>query len=324
MLCLVAIGSLTFFDTTLSKDKKSKGYDGIDMCMLKKIIPHILTPLRHICNTSLSQGIFPDEMKIARIIPLFKSGDKQNVSNYRPISLLPQFSKILEKIFNNRLMNFLNSNNLLYLRQYGFRKNMSTSMAIMELVENITNAIDNGKFTIGVFIDLKKAFDTVDHNILVTKLDHYGIRGVAKKWLSSYLENRKQYVCFNGTDSGFLPVSCGVPQGSILGPSLFLLYINDLCNVSTRLTSILFDDDTSCFIEGTDLSDMCIQLSTEMNKLSTWFKTNRLSLNVSKTNCMIFGRSNQPDHHRVYIDNIVIERVNCNKFLGVIIDSKLS
>ena len=105
-----------------AKDKKSKGYDGIDMCMLKKIIPHILTPLRHICNTSLSQGIFPDEMKIARIIPLFKSGDKQNVSNYRPISLLPQFSKILEKIFNNRLMNFLNSNNLLYLRQYGFRK----------------------------------------------------------------------------------------------------------------------------------------------------------------------------------------------------------
>ena len=196
--------------------------------------------------------------------------------------LFPQFSKILEKIFDNRLMNFLNSNNLLYLRQYGFRKNMSTSMAIMELVENITNAMDNGKFTIGVFIDLKKAFDTVDHSILVTKFDHYGIRGVAKKWLSSYLENRKQYVCFNGTDSGFLPITCGVPQGLILGPSLFLLYANDLCNVSTRLTSILFADDTSCFIEGTDLSDMCIQLSTEMNKLSTWFKTNRLSLNVSK------------------------------------------
>ena len=110
--------------------------------------------LSYICNTSLGQGIFPDVMKIARIIPLFKSGDKQNVSNYRPISLLPQFSKILEKIFNNGLMNFLNCNNLLYLRQYGFRKNMSTSMAIMELVENITTAMDNGKFTIGVFIDL--------------------------------------------------------------------------------------------------------------------------------------------------------------------------
>ena len=220
-------------------------------------------------------------------------------------------------------MNFLNSHNLLYVRQYGFKKNTFTSMAIMELVENITNAMDNGKFTIGFFIDLKKAFDTVDYSILVTTLDHYGIRGVANKWLSSYLENRKQYVCFNGTGSSFLPVSCGVPQGSILGPSLFLLYVNDLCNVYTRLTYILFADD-SCFIEGTDLSDMCIQLSTEMNKLSTWFNTNRLSVNVSKTNCMICGRSNQPDHHRVYIDNIIIERVNCNTFLGVIIDSKLS
>ena len=131
-------------------------------------------------------------------------------------------------------MNFPNSNNLLYLRQYGFRKNMSTSMAIMELVENITNAMDTGKFTIGVFIDLKKALDTLDHSIRVTKLDHYGIRGVAKKWLSSYLENRKQYVCFNGTDSGFLPITCGEPQGSILGSSLLLLYVNDLCNVSTH------------------------------------------------------------------------------------------
>ena len=109
-----------------------------------------------------------------------------------------------------------------------FQKNMSTSMAIIELVENITTAMDNGKFTIGVFINLKKAFDTVDHSILVTELDHYGIRGVAKQWLSSYLENRKQYVCFNGTDSGFLPITCGVPQGSILGPTLFLLYVNDL------------------------------------------------------------------------------------------------
>ena len=120
------------------------------------------------------------------------------------------------------------------------------------------------------------------------------------------MENRKQYVCFNGTDSGFLPITCGVPQGSILGPTLFLLYVNYLCNVSTRLTSILFADDTSCFIEGTDLADMCVQLSSEMNKLSTWFKTNRLSLNVSKTNCMIFGRPDKPEHHRVYIDNIIV------------------
>ena len=203
--------------------------------------------LKHICNSSLEQGIFPDDMKIARVIPLLKAGDKQNVSNYRPISLLPQFSKILEKVFNNRLMNFVESKNMLYLRQYGFRKGMSTSMAIMELMEDITSAVDRGKLTIGI-IDLKKAFDTVDHNILIEKLEHYGVRGIAKKWITSYLANRKQYVYFNDVNSNQANITCGVPQGSIIGPSLFILYVNDICNVSSLLKSILFADDTSCFL----------------------------------------------------------------------------
>ena len=164
------------------------------MCLVKKIIPYIVTPLKHIFNASLQKGIFPDSMKKACVIPLFKSGDAKEFSNYRPVSLLPQFSKILERVFHKRLMYFLDKKQILYKSQYGFRKNMSTSLAILELVEEITNATDDCKSTVGVFIDLKKAFDTVDHNILIKKLEHYGIRGLASKWVCSYLENRSQYV----------------------------------------------------------------------------------------------------------------------------------
>ena len=150
-----------------AKSKTSKGHDDLDMCLVKKIIPYVVTPLKHIFNTSLQKGIFPDSMKKARVIPLFKSGDVKEFSNYRPVSLLPQFSKRLERVFHKRLMSFLDKKYILYKSQYGFRKNMSTSLAILELVEEITNAIDDCKSTVGVFIDLKKAFDTVDHNILI-------------------------------------------------------------------------------------------------------------------------------------------------------------
>ena len=166
-----------------AKNKKSKDHDQFDMCLVKKIIPYIVKPLAHICNTSLKNGIFPDRMKIARVIPLFKNGDVKEFSNYRPVSILPQFSKILERVFHNRLMSFINDKQILNNSQFGFRKNMSTALAIIELVEEITTAIDEGKTTVGVFIDLKKAFDTVDHNILVKKLEHYGIRGLANNWV---------------------------------------------------------------------------------------------------------------------------------------------
>ena len=214
---------------TNAKSKKSKGHDDlpVDMCLVKKIIPYIVTPLKHIFNTSLQKGIFPDSVKKACVIPLFKSGDVKEFSNYRPVSLLPQFSIFLERVFHKRLMSFLDKNNVLYKSQYGFRKNMSTSLAILELVEEITNAIDDRKYTVGVYIDLKKAFDAVDHNILIKKLEHYGIRGLANKWVRSYLENRNQYACINDTDSECMKISGGVPQGSILEPALFILYVND-------------------------------------------------------------------------------------------------
>lgn len=307
-----------------AKNKKSKDHDQFDMCLVKKIIPYIVKPLAHICNTSLMNGIFPDRMKIARVIPLFKNGDVKEFSNYRPVSILPQFSKILEKVFHNRLMSFINDKQILNNSQFGFRKNMSTALAIIELVEEITTAIDEGKTTVGVFIDLKKAFDTVDHNILVKKLEHYGIRGLAKDWVCSYLESRRQYVCINDSNSDCLDVKCGVPQGSILGPALFILYVNDMCNVSKSLKSILFADDTNLFYAGKDLDEVCKIVSRELNILHIWFQVNKLSLNVAKTNFMIFGNKRFEENYMISINGMNINRVYVTKFLGVHIDSKLN
>ena len=151
------------------KPKKSKGHDELDMCLIKKLIPYFVVPLKHIFNISLLNGMFPDSMKIARVIPLFKTGNTKEFSNYRPISLLPQFSKILETNYHSRFKAFIDSNQIFYKSQYGFKKQMSTSLAIIELVEEITNSLDNHESTVGVFIDLKKAFDTVDHGILIEK-----------------------------------------------------------------------------------------------------------------------------------------------------------
>ena len=206
-------------------NKTSVDCHGISMSLIKHIIVTLADPLTHICNLSFETGVFPEKMKVAKVVPLFKSGEKNVFTNYRPVSLLPQFSKILEKLFNKRLEKFLTKNTILSDTQYGFRENMSTSLALMELIEDITQSLDTHRHTIGVFIDLKKAFDTIDHKILLKKLSHYGLRGKSNDWIKSYLESRKQYVKLENCESDQMNVVCGVPQGSILGPKLFILYI---------------------------------------------------------------------------------------------------
>ena len=264
-------------------------------------------------------------MKIAKVIPLFKSGDNDTFTNYRPVSLLSQFSKILEKLFNNRLDNFLEKNELLVDGQYGFRNARSTSMAITQLIEELTNANDEKKYTVGVFIDLKKAFDTIDHTLLLRKLEHYGIRGVAHSWLKSYLNLRKQFVHINDFNSDLLDVKCGVPQGSILVPKLFILYINDICNVTDILNFILFADDTNIFCSGKNIETLCKTVSKELDKLNIWFAVNKLSLNVSKTNFILFGnKKHTTEDVHITINNVKIDRVYVTKFLGVMIDHNLN
>ena len=258
------------------------------------------------------------------IILYIKAGDRSLFSNYRPISLLSQFSKILEKLFNERLDKFIDKFQLLNNCQYGFRSQMSTSHALLDLVEEITSSIDAKKISIGVFIDLKKAFDTVNHDLLIDKLEYYGIRGIAQEWLKSYLKDRKQFVQIDECASTLLSVTCGVPQGSILGPKLFIMYINDICNASSILKFILFADDTNVFFSGVDIQTLCECISRELNKLHVWLSVNKLSLNVDKTNYILFG-------NRIYIDNVciamnnsIITRVRATKVLGVIIDEKLT
>ena len=306
------------------ESKNSTDSSDISMNVVKKVFMSVCKPFTDICNKSFVNGVFPDKMKIAKVKPLYKSGEKDLFTNYRPVSLLSQFSKILEKLFNNRLDDFLEKNDLLVDEQYGFRKERSTSMAITQLIEELTNANEDKKFTIGVFIDLKKAFDTIDHELLLRKLEHYGIRGVAHSWLKSYLELRKQFVNVNDCNSDLLNVTCGVPQGSILGPKLFILYINDICNVSDILHFVLFADDTNIFCSGKDMKKLCKTVSIALENLNVWFAVNKLSLNVSKTNFILFGNRKYKEEVNITINDVQIDRVYKTKFLGVMIDSKLN
>ena len=188
-------------------------------------------------------------MKIAKIIPMYKSEDRYSINNYIPISILPFFSKNFERLMYNRLLDYVNANNIPYPNQFGFREKHSTYMALLKLIDNISEEIDNKNFFIGVFIDLSKAFDTINHDILIKKWNSYGIRGIALEWLKNYLTNRLQYVSINCTYSSFLPITCGVPQGSILGPLPFILYINDIVSTSNLAKFILFAADTNLFFK---------------------------------------------------------------------------
>ena len=305
------------------KNKRSKGVDDINMVTVKKLIHSLLVPLCHVFNLSLKNGIFPDSMKMAKVIPFYKSGNVQEFSNYRPVSLLPQFSKILEKLFYKRLLSFIEKHSILSNNQYGFRANHSTAYAITELVESITDAVDDNKYSVGVFIDLKKAFDTIDHKILLDKLEIYGIRGTVLRWIESYLCNRKQFVLYNDANSGKLLLKCGVPQGSILGPLLFILYINDICNISKLLMCILFADDTNLLYANRCPKKLQATLNSELTKLRLWFKINKLSRNIDKTNCIVFG-SKCKHSIEIFIEAKLITQVYDTKFLGVFIDDNLT
>ena len=301
------------------------GRDEIVARNLKCISDSIAYPLAWVVNLSFQQGVFPSELKTAVITPLYKAKDPMMFNNYRPISLISVFAKILERLMYNRLLKFINKKQIFNKHQFGFRDKHSTFMSLIILIENLVNAMDNGKCALGIFLDFQKAFDTVDHCILLDKLYFYGIRGLAFDWFSSYLHDRQQLVNYCGCESDLKRIKCGVPQGSILGPPLFLLYINDLPQASEYFMPILFADDTNLFATGYNLNDIISQINKEIDNVYAWVKANKLSLNIDKTNFMLFTPKCVPRTIKgVFIAGTRIMEVTETKFLGVIIDYKLN
>ena len=223
------------------------------------------------------------------------------------------------------ILNFLDENSIIFNRQFGFRQKHSTSHAIITLIHKITNSLDHGDIVIYIFLDLKKAFDTVDHRILLNKLYAYGIRGNVHDWFRSYLTDRSKFVIYDRERSDTKQIKCGVPQGSILGPILFIIYMNDIMNISNILYTILYADDTCAVLSGNDLPDLMKLLHTELCKLSIWLSSNKLSLNTNKTFYLLFHRARiKPVKISMKMNGSIINRVNSIKYLGVIIDHKLN
>ena len=301
------------------------GYDEIPMSIIKKVIHEIKEPFTHICNCALISGCFPEKMKLAKVIPLFKQGDKSNFNNYRPIALLPSFSKILEKIIYNRLDQFFTNNNLITNSQYGFRKHRSTVSAVIKLNDHVLKSFDSYKYTAGIFLDFKKAFDCVDHQVLIDKLEHYGLRNNALNLISNYLKDRKQFTYYLDTYSSQTTLTHSVPQGSILGPLLFNIYINDIVNSINKLNIILFADDSCLYYSNSNINDLIAVVNDELQLVNSWLISNRLTLNVSKSHYIIFSRGlNVPQNIQpIQINYNHIEKVNETKFLGIILQNNM-
>ena len=322
--------------------KTSLDIYGYNMVLIKKCSKFITKPLTHIINLSLSTGVFPDALKTARICPVFKSGTKSDPNNYRPISCLPAISKIIEKIVFNQLFGYISTNKLISNLQFGFQPRKSCQQMLVHFLNYIAEAYNENKIVAACFLDLRKAFDMVDHDILFLKLENIGISNNSLAWLKSYLMNRKTFVSVNNTlSSNLCSLIRGVPQGSILGPLLFLIFINDLPN-SSLLSTYLFADDTSALAKGHNLQNVGSFMNRELQHLGTWLRANKLAINTSKTKIIVFANNrdvgafnfvfNNNDINTLHNPNLVLplERITKQspnpavKLLGVFFDEGLT
>ncbi len=307
--------------------KKSTGPNGVPVYILKIYKYFFSFWLSRLVNQCFEVGVFPDILKKAKVTPLHKKDSKLDFLNYRPISLLSVFSKVYEKLIYSRIYDYLTKYNFIYNKQFGFRSNYSTNHALISITEYIRERLDFGYYVCGVFVDLEKAFDTVNHNILCEKLNYYGLRGNINNLIQSYLVNRKQYVSINGFDSEIKNLNTGVPQGSSLGPLLFLIYINDFRLCLNETSSGHFTDDTFIMYSSKKLKTIETVVNTELSQVSKWLKLNKLSLNTDKTK-LIFFHSKQHtfnyDGISIKFDNKKLVPVDNVKYLGMYIDKYLT
>ena len=307
------------------KNKLSTGIDNISNKIIKSAMHLLYKPLTLIINQMIQNNIYPNALKVSKVIPIYKKGDKLLFSNYRPISLLPSLSKIFEKIILIQLTEYLDKNNIITAHQYGFRKKHSTELAALHLTDHISWELDKKNKPLAIFLDLSKAFDSLSHDILLSKLRHYGISGNSYDLIQSYITERYQYVKYNETDSNLMKIKQGVPQGSILGPLLFLIYINDFPSSSKLFNFMMYADDTTlyCNLNEIEENHRNLIINTELKNITQWLETNKLTLNIEKTKAMTFYLKSSKIDINLSINGNNIENVNTFNLLGLTINSQL-
>lgn len=310
------------------KANKAVGLDKISARLLKDAASVITPSLTTLFNLSLRLKKFPSLWKDAKVVPLFKKGDKQNPSNYRPVSVLPTLSKILEKAVHSQLYSYLTENDLLSPKQFGFRRKASTAIATAKFTDEILHSMDKGSLTGVVFLDLTKAFDTVNHRLLLSKLSAFGVDSSACEWFGSFLYNRSQVTVCNGTQSDREMVPIGVAQGSILGPLMFIIFINDLPNGLEHCQISMYADDTALFYSSKSSLDVESKINSDLNIVGDWLNRNQLTLNISKSKFMLIGSSIKLQSNLNRIDISVmgksLDSVDSFNYLGVVINKNLS
>ena len=306
---------------------KAIGLDGIGPRIIKSAANVLSDSISSLINKSIATGKFPDRLKLAKVYPIHKSGSKSDPCNYRPISILPTLSKIFEKHVNKHLMAYMNKYNIIHESQSGFRQKHSCQTALIKLIDQWMADIDKGDTIGSMFIDFRKAFDLVDHIILKQKLAAYELNDTSLRWFTSYLESRKQSIQYDRGMTSFTNIKSGVPQGSILGPTLFLLFVNDLPLFLKHCYCDLFADDTTVHTSSSDTNKINEEISADFVEIINWSKRNKLPINLDKTTYMLLKAKHRLDameHLELHVEGTSIKQVSKQKLLGIIIDENLS